>query len=375
MPAWLDVAAVALLPWAAVWRPTWTPVVAAAAVVLALFGRRARAKGPLPAVVVLVSAALALVLSGGVMVAGGWLALAAVVAVAAAVRSGSDLSRPDVADLVAAVGWGAAYLLRPALLDPAWGGWLAPLVLLLAARRASILARRSADGRAPASPSREVRGTLSLDDVVLCGDDGTPRTVPLGLEVRAGDSLAMVCDSSTDAQMLAETLAGRRLPLSGDVLVDGVPLAEGDRVCAMVAPGEEFLAGDLEENLSALCDDPPEEGTLAGVVDACNLDEVVALLDGAPVSRTGAPLSTSQRLLVLAARVLPSAYRMIVVVDPMPWTDAVRREIWRGAVVRASVGRTAIWITADRELAARADRVLELRHGSLRAMEIGGDDG
>jgi hypothetical protein len=67
--------------------------------------------------------------------------------------------------------------------------------------------------------------------------------------------------------------------------------------------------------------------------------------------------------------VIPSAYRVLVVVDPMPWVNAVRGEIWRKAVVRASVGRTSIWITADRHLAEHADRVMEYRGGALRWVE------
>ena len=58
---------------------------------------------------------------------------------------------------------------------------------------------------------------------------------------------------------------------------------------------------------------------------------------------------------------------MVVVVDPMPWVNAVRGELWRSAVVRASVGRTAIWLTPDRDLAARASHVVEYRQGALRA--------
>ena len=72
------------------------------------------------------------------------------------------------------------------------------------------------------------------------------------------------------------------------------------------------------------------------------------------------------RLLVLAARVLVSHYRIVVVVDPEPWVDSRRGDLWRAALVRASVGRTAIWITADPELADRADYVHELVDGSLR---------
>jgi hypothetical protein len=38
-------------------------------------------------------------------------------------------------------------------------------------------------------------------------------------------------------------------------------------------------------------------------------------------------------------------------------------------VVRASVGRTAVWLTPDRDLAVRAGLVVEYRHGALRSVE------
>jgi predicted ABC-type transport system involved in lysophospholipase L1 biosynthesis ATPase subunit len=69
------------------------------------------------------------------------------------------------------------------------------------------------------------------------------------------------------------------------------------------------------------------------------------------------------------ARVIPSDYRLLVVVDPSPWADAHRRMHWHRSVVRASVGRTAIWFTADRELASRADRAMVLSHGNLRRLD------
>ena len=76
--------------------------------------------------------------------------------------------------------------------------------------------------------------------------------------------------------------------------------------------------------------------------------------------------AADHRLLVLAARVIPSSYHVVVVVDPMPWVNAVRGELWRSAVVRASVGRTAVWLTPDRDLASRASHVVEYRQGALR---------
>jgi ABC-type transport system involved in cytochrome bd biosynthesis fused ATPase/permease subunit len=135
---------------------------------------------------------------------------------------------------------------------------------------------------------------------------------------------------------------------------------------AIIAPGEPFVEGSLERNLGALRDAPPDRATLGAARDACGLSEVIEELGNRPLHKDGSPLETYHRLLVLAARVLVSHYRLVVVVDPEPWVDARRGDRWRAALVRASVGRTSIWITGDPELADRADHVHELVEGSLR---------
>jgi hypothetical protein len=112
-----------------------------------------------------------------------------------------------------------------------------------------------------------------------------------------------------------------------------------------------------------------ERGAIAAIYDACALNEVAESLGDLLIDRDGGPLTPFHRLLVLMARVIPSSYRVVVVVDPMPWVNAMRGELWRTAVVRGSVGRTAIWLTPDRDLAARASHVVQYRHGALRQIE------
>ena len=101
----------------------------------------------------------------------------------------------------------------------------------------------------------------------------------------------------------------------------------------------------------------PEPETLAAVGEACSIDEVAQALGDALIDEKGAPLSAHHRLLLLAGRVVPAEYRVPVVPAPVCWLNAVQGELWRAAVVRASVGRTALWITTDRDLAARAFQV------------------
>jgi len=365
---WYHVGLLAALVWVAAWEPGWAPVVAAAALAVHRLVDRTRTTEPWSSVLVVVSAASFLLMRGGWELALGWLLLAALGAAVARTLPRRDGTRPDAADYLAIGGWGVVFALAPRLVESENGGWLAPALLLYAAQR---VARTPVDFSTPArpgQPSREVRGTLSLNDVVVSGADGLPRSVPINLELRAGDSFAILCDSPEDAANLADVLTARRAPHSGEIMVDGSVFEVGDRLAAVVAPGEAFTPGNLATNLSALADRPLERGAVAAIHEACSLNEVAEALGDRPLERDGSPLTPFHRLLVLVARVIHSSYHMVVVVDPMPWVNAVRGKLWRAAVVRASVGRTAIWLTPDRDLALRAGHVVEYRHGALRSI-------
>jgi len=366
---WVQAVVLASLAWIAVWNPAWAPVVVAAALSLHWLVQRNDGAEPWASSVVGFSAGIFLVLRGGWEVAAGWLLLAALAAAVARNLPRRDRSRPDAADFLAIGGWGVVFILAPRLVGVEFGGWLAPAVLLYAALRLGRTGTEVVEKEIVGPPSREVRGTLSLNSVVIAGSDELPRSVPIELELRAGDSVSILCDGPDEATELAEVMAGRRAPYSGEISIDGAPMRVGDRLVAVVAPGEDLVVGDLLSNLSILSEGQLDRGAVAALHDACSLNEVTEVLRGRRLSGDGSPLSPYHKLLVLAARVIPSPYRVLVVVDPMPWVNAVRGELWRSAVVRASVGRTAIWLTPDRDLAARASLVLEYRQGALRPVK------
>jgi hypothetical protein len=365
---WYHAAVAAVLPWVALYRREWLP---AAALLILVAHRRAvssRLGEPSRSAVVVLSGVVALVLASGWVTAGGWLAAGlSYGALAAVVRGRTGIRRPDALDLAAGALGAGAFVLRPELVEPAAGGWVAPVILALACRRLAecTVPARCEEPAVVGPPTREVRGTLSLSGVVA-DRHGLVKSSPLELELRAGGSVAILCDDIGEGTDLAWTLCGRRAPASGQVSVDGVPLEEGDRLVAVVAPGEPFLAAGLDENLMMLKDGDLAAGARAAVAESCALSDVEEELKGGPVDTDGRPMNVLHRLLVQTARVVVSHYRIVVVLDPMPWVNPVRGELWRNAVVRASVGRTAVWLTTDRGLAGRADRILELRHGTLK---------
>ncbi len=368
--SWTSSLLLAVLPWVALRFPAWAPLVAAVSLLLEVPWS---IRGPhlqWRALLVLVSSGAFLVLWGGWQAGAGWSVLALAVGLFSWRTALRGAARPDAGDLVLLLSWGLAFVLMPGgpAIHP--GGWLAPLLLLLAVRRLvdAAVVEAGSRGPVPAPPGREITGALELEGVVIRGDDDLARSIPLDLVLEPGQSVAILCDSGVEGELLAETFAGRRPPLQGRVLVDGEPAAGGVPV-AVVGPGERFLPATVDENLGALVDGGLSEAARAAVEEACALDEVRREAGGRTLAVDGSPLSTFHRLLLLAARVIPSHYRLLVVLDPEPWVNRVRAELWRSAVVRASVGRTAVWVTPDRELASRAERVLEWRHGRFVELE------
>jgi len=354
-----------------------------AVVVMILLAHRSAVKlsegEPWRSIAVALSALLALGFAGGWMRAGGWLVPALAVGVGVLIFPNvNGWTRPDGIDIAAGAALAGAFVMQPELLQPDRGGWLAPIILVLGMRRlATFLLRtwgRKNSAGALRAPSRDVRGTLSFTGAVT-GLDGLSRTIPLDLEIRAGASLAILCDDGGEGRDLAEALAGRRPPIDGQFCIDGVPPAEDEALVAVVGLAEPFLVSDLAENVAALSDASLDSDQKAAVREACALAEVEEALEGAPICEDGRPLDPHHRLMVQLARVVVSHYRLLIVVDPMVSVNPVRGELWRAAVVRTSVGRTAVWVTPDRELAQRAERVLVLRHGTLRPFDPQMKDG
>jgi ABC-type thiamine transport system ATPase subunit len=334
---------------------------------------------PWRSIVVILSAFIALVFGGGWAIAGAWLIPTLAVGVAVwSFPKTAGWRRPDAIDIAAGAAAAAAFAMRPELLIKTGGGWVAPIILILGVRRlvrvVPALAVRMTTSEVLRPPARDVRGTVSFSGSVA-GSDGLPRTVPLDLEIRAGTSLAILCDDGTESRDLAEALAGRRPPVEGQFCIDGIPPAIDDGLVAFVGLGEPFIIGDLGKNVAELCDAPLDPDQLAAVQEACGLSDVEEKLQGGPLLEDGRPLDPHHRLMVQLARVLVSHYRILVVLDPMVSVNPVRSEMWKAALVRASVGRTAVWVTPDRDLAERAEQVMVLRHGTLRpfVFEEGGD--
>ncbi|WP_067607067.1 ABC transporter transmembrane domain-containing protein [Nocardiopsis listeri] len=244
---------------------------------------------------------------------------------------------------------------------------------------------------ARASARRLVR-LLNAPDAVTPGEitlrEGLPEHEPLvelrevghrtldgvDLTLRPGEFLGVLATDPRDAEALVDLLAGRAADARGTTLIAGVPLTDLDlaslRGTVLVEEHGGFLfEGTLRSNLTTA--DLDEDRLLAALDAAAAGELVTGHPDGLdrPVTDRAGNLSGGQRQRVALARALAAAPPVLVLHDPTTAVDAVTEEaIARGtAALRAAHGGGTIVIASSPALLARADRVLVLREGRVRA--------
>jgi phospholipid/cholesterol/gamma-HCH transport system ATP-binding protein len=217
----------------------------------------------------------------------------------------------------------------------------------------------------------EYRGVCKSFDVpVLCGVD---------LEVREGETLAIVGPSGTGKSVLLKTTIGLIVPDRGNVIVDGQSvyghgpkgLAEVRRKVGYVFQNAAlFDSMTVFDNLLQGLPDAQQKSLgkeevlrrVCGALEAVNLDPAHVL------AKFPAELSGGMRKRVGLARTIVGRPRIILYDEPVTGLDpvnsaAVERLIRR---IRETMGVTSLVVTHDIEGAlAYADRIALLNAGKL----------
>lgn len=208
--------------------------------------------------------------------------------------------------------------------------------------------------------------------------DGVVRAVDgITLDVADGTFLAVVGRSGSGKSTLLALLGALDRPTAGALQVDGVQvgaLAEGDLVGYRLRHvGFVFQDHGLVPDLSAL-ENVMLPMEFAGVAPserrkrATHLLELVGL-DASKANRRPRRLSGGEQQRVAIARALANGPRLVLADEPTGNLDQENAERVIGLLrlIVAKFGATVVLVTHDRDLASRADRVLEMRDGKLAA--------
>ena len=219
------------------------------------------------------------------------------------------------------------------------------------------------------------RAAVSLTHVGFAyAGRGAPILDGVSLTLAPGATTALVGPSGAGKTTLARIVARLADPQSGTVTCDGVDLRHVDprawraRV-AWVEQRATLFAGTVEDNVR-LARPGASSHEVARALRAAGAAELVAALpDGARtrVGDGGRRLSAGQSRRIALARAFLDDAPLVVLDEPTAHLDPESAAAIEAAIARLAEGRTMLLVTHRTELAARCDRVVELRGGRIAA--------
>jgi len=215
--------------------------------------------------------------------------------------------------------------------------------------------------------------TLTLEDVHFAWPDGAPLFAGLDLVVQPGEKVFLGGASGSGKSTLLALIGGLVNPGRGRVTVAGVNLAtlrrgaadrhRADHVGVIFQQFSLLPWLNPVANVSLGCRFSPRRRARVGNVDAAARGLLAAMdIDRALFNRPAAALSVGQQQRVAAARALIGAPDLVLADEPTSALDADRRDEFLELLFTACAGSgsAVLFVSHDRQLTGRFDRVLEL---------------
>ncbi len=262
---------------------------------------------------------------------------------------------------------------------------LAPIDMLVGTWRGFIGARsafRRLEALLAAHPERDPalsrvapQGALTLRDVVAVAPGrAEPILKGVSVAVSAGTVTVVLGPSGSGKSTLARCMLGIWPDVSGEVLIDGLPIAGWDRnelgpYVGYLPQDVELFEGSIAENIARFGEVSPEK--VIAAARSAGLHEMILRFPkgyDTPIGEAGHLLSGGQRQRIGLARAMYGDPVLVVLDEPNANLDDVGEAALVRAVQELKVkGCTVFLITHRPGIVAVADRVLVLRNGVVKA--------
>ena len=216
------------------------------------------------------------------------------------------------------------------------------------------------------------QGRIEFQDVSFNYPDGTEALKNVSFAIEPGTSLALVGPSGAGKSTIADLLLRFYDPTSGRILYDGVDIRElkSDwyRNQIGVVPQQTFLfAGTITENLRLGNPEATQEEVEAAAqaANAHNFIGTTELGYGTVLGERGVRLSGGEGQRLAIARALVRDPKVLLLDEATSNLDAHSEKIVTEALEHAMERRTTLFIAHRLTTAARATKIIMLRHGEV----------
>jgi len=225
--------------------------------------------------------------------------------------------------------------------------------------------------------AENVKGRFQFDKVGFAYPNSDRHVLTdLRLDVRAGETIALVGASGAGKSTVLNLVIGFNRPTEGRVLIDGVPMDELDmtsfrKQIAVVHQSTVLFSGSIRENITYGLPTVSEE-RLREVVRLTHLEDVVAQLPeglDAKVGEHGSRLSGGQKQRIAIARALIREPKVILLDEATSALDNESEYYVQQAMKQLTEGRTTFIVAHRLSTIRDADRIVVMKQG--RCAEMG----
>ena len=221
-------------------------------------------------------------------------------------------------------------------------------------------------------PPTRARGDIRFEGVTLrYREDAAPALDGVTLQVRGGETVALVGPSGAGKSTLANLLPRFIAPSAGRITLDGVALEDWDvaalrRQFALVSQDVVLFNDTVATNVALGADLPPE--TVRSALKAAHLLDFV---DGLPqgldtmIGHNGSELSGGQRQRLAIARAICKDAPVLILDEATSALDSESERAVQAALETLMQGRTTLVIAHRLSTIEHADRVVALEAGRV----------
>jgi ATP-binding cassette subfamily B protein/subfamily B ATP-binding cassette protein MsbA len=218
-----------------------------------------------------------------------------------------------------------------------------------------------------------IRGDVRFEQVSFhYSDDPTPVLTDIELDIRAGETVALVGETGAGKTTFVKLVARFHDPTSGCIRVDGVDLrrvTQGSlrRQMGMVLQDPFLFNGTVKENILFGRLDASDEEVIAAATAVGAHEFIFNLKDGyeTSVQEGGVLLSVGQRQLISFARALLADPRILILDEATSSVDTQTEQVIQSALTRLLKGRTSFVIAHRLSTITNADRIVVIHDGKV----------